>query len=50
MNKPRSDKGIKRVSDTAKLRGIRLSDVNYLKFKALGGVKWLRQLINQLGD
>jgi hypothetical protein len=27
-------------------RSIRLSDVDYIKFKELGGITWLRQYIN----
>ena len=48
MNKTRSDKGAKRVLDNAKMRCIRLTDLDYAKFRALGGIQWLRIIINQL--
>jgi len=32
----------------AKTRSIRLTDAEYLKFKALGGVKWLRDILYKI--
>ena len=48
MKKTRSDKGAKRVLDNAKIRCIRLSDLDYAKFRALGGIQWLRDIINNI--
>lgn len=33
--------------DLAKRRSIRLSDVDYIKFKQLGGAKWLREKLKE---
>ena len=46
MKALRSDKGKKRVLTPAKHRSLRMTDLDWAKFIALGGSKWLRLMIN----
>jgi len=50
-NKPthggaRNGAGRPTVEDKAKMRTMRLTDAEYAKYKLLGGIKWLKSLLN----
>ncbi len=34
------------LEDKAKIRSLRLTDADWLKLKAMGGIKWLRSVLN----
>lgn len=42
----RSGAGAPTVSDKAKSRTISLNDAEFAKFKLIGGLKWLKDLLN----
>ena len=42
----RINAGRPRITNLAKTRTIRLTDSDWLKFKELGGVEWLRLYLN----
>jgi len=48
MNKhggARAGAGAPKLADSAKIRSIRMTDADYSKFKLMGGVKWLRDIL-----
>lgn len=46
----RPNAGRPKVADPAKNRTFKMNDADWLKFKAAGGVKWLRDVLSKLGD
>jgi len=38
--------GRPRVDDKGKNRSIKLTDTQYAKFRLLGGIKWLKRILN----
>lgn len=42
----RINSGAPKKENTAKSHTIRLTDADWLKFQLLGGIKWLRNIIN----
>ena len=44
----RLNAGAPTVSDKAKSRTVSLNDVEFAKFKQLGGTKWLKDTLNNL--
>lgn len=46
----RPNSGRPKVADPAKNRTIKMNEADWLKFKAIGGVKWLRDVLSKLGD
>ena len=41
--------GKPKATTPTKLRSIRLNDDDWVKFREIGGVKWLRRMIKNLG-
>jgi hypothetical protein len=46
----RPNSGRPKVAEPVKHRTVRLSDADWMKFKALGGAQWLRSVLNATGQ